>query len=106
MVAHSLLGFAVPLFALTLLLIGCGGSVKPQSSLHTSTVPRSGTVFVGDSIIGRWNLDTYFPGKGYVNAGWFGKRTDEILAVFPSILDGSRVCHGFDGIPGDPGFPF
>ena len=29
-----------------------------------------------------------------------------MLAVFPSILDGSKVCHGFDGTPSDPRFPF
>lgn len=89
--------------------IGCGGSASvnstsPQSPQSASL--RSGTVFVGDSIIGSWDLDAYFTSRGYVNAGWFGKRTDEILAVFPSILDGSKVCHGFDGTPSDPRFPF
>jgi hypothetical protein len=91
--------------ALMICLAGCGGNITatpPQKSI----VQRSGIVFVGDSIFGGWDLDSYFPGKGYVNAGWFGKRTDEILAVFPSILDGSKVCHGFDGTPSDPAFPF
>lgn len=96
---------SVLFFALSLLLIGCGGSMQ-QHSAQAANIQRSGTVFVGDSIIGRWDLDSYFPGKGYVNAGWFGKRTDQILAVFPSILDGSKVCHGYDGTPGDPAFPF
>jgi hypothetical protein len=84
---------------------GCGGNITATPP-QKSTIQRSGTVFVGDSIFGRWDLDSYFPGKGYVNAGWFGKRTDEILAVFPSILDGSKVCHGFDGTPSDGSFPF
>lgn len=65
---------------------------------------RHGVVFVGDSIVGRMNLDEYFPGKGYVNAGWFGRRTDEMLAVFPQILDGTRVCHGYSEGPSD--FPY
>jgi hypothetical protein len=90
---------------LLLALSGCGGNITATPP-QKSTIQRSGTVFVGDSIFGRWDIDSYFPGKGYVNAGWFGKRTDEILAVFPSILDGSNVCHGFDGTPSDPAFPF
>jgi hypothetical protein len=95
------------ILALALLFVGCGGNVTaPPQAQKSAAVTRSGTVFVGDSIIGRWDLDSYFPGKGYVNAGWFGKRTDEMLAVFPSILDGSRVCRGFDNVPGDPAFPF
>src|ERR1044071_4338439 len=90
---------------LLLALSGCGGNITATPPQKTA-IQRSGTVFVGESIFGRWDLDSYFPGKGYVNAGWFGKRTDEILAVFPSILDGSKVCHGFDGTPSDPAFPF
>ena len=97
-----------PLFVISLvpLLIGCGGSAAPTPVSQQSSTVRSGTVFVGDSIFGSWNLDAYFTARGYINAGWFGKRTDEILAVFPSILDGSKVCHGFDGVPSDPRFPF
>lgn len=94
----------VSLLISTMFLFGCGGQTPSAPTPQVSI--RSGTVFVGDSIFGRWDLDAYFPGKGYINAGWFGKRTDEILAVFPSILDGSKVCHGFDSVPGDPAFPF
>jgi hypothetical protein len=92
------------LVALLLVMVGCGGQFKPQA-----LTVRPTTVFVGDSIIGRWDLNAYFPDSGYVNAGWFGKRTDEILAVFPSILDGSKVCHGYIPVapdPPDPAFPF
>jgi hypothetical protein len=94
--------------ALLVFVAGCGGSNSGpvNSAGPQSASVRSGTVFVGDSIIGGWDLDSFFPGKGYVNAGWFGKRTDEMLAVFPRILDGSKVCHGFDGTPSDPRFPF
>jgi GDSL-like Lipase/Acylhydrolase family len=105
---HPMARKILPLFftSLVSIFIGCGGlaSVTP----HSAAV-RSGTVFVGDSIFGRWDLNTYFPGKGYVNAGWFGQRTDQILAVFPSILDGSNVCHGYNPVPPlppDPAFPF
>lgn len=98
------------LILLFFFLAGCGGSGSNSSSVNPASPQaaslRSGTVFVGDSIIGMWNLDAYFTSRGYINAGWFGKRTDQILAVFPSILDGSRVCHGFDGVPADPRFPF
>ena len=99
----------LPLFFTSLIsvFIGCGGSGAPTAPVpQQSATVRSGTVFVGDSILGTWNLDAYFTARGYINGGWFGKRTDEMLAVFPSILDGSRVCHGFDGVPSDPRFPF
>jgi hypothetical protein len=99
--------------ALCLSAAACGGQPSPITDAppiggapKTVTVVRYGVVFVGDSLFGRWNLDSYFPGKGYINAGWFGKRTDEILAALPSILDGSKVCHGYDGTPSDPDFPF
>jgi hypothetical protein len=110
------------LFAAVLLLtfstIACGGSLPripidpqptpaatPSPSPSPTPVDRAGTVFVGDSLFGRMNLDAYFPGKGYINAGWFGKRTDEILAVFPQILNGSNVCHGYQN-GNDPNWPF
>jgi GDSL-like Lipase/Acylhydrolase family len=79
--------------ALALALVGCGG--KPQ--VATSTVPRSGVVFFGDSIFGRWNIDADFPGKGYVNGGMYGYRTDQLLEILPAVLSGERVCHGLAG---------
>lgn len=90
------------ILALALLLSGCGGG---QTKSISQPVVHP-TVFVGDSIIGGWDLSAAFPGKGYINGGWFGKRTDQMLAAFPSILDGSQVCQGFDGNPSDPRFPF
>lgn len=97
---------AIGTFALVILLAGCGG--QPQKS-NVGQVPRSGTVFVGDSLFGRWDLDAAFPGKGYVNAGWFGHKTGQSAQDFPAILDGSKVCHGYipdPGNPPDPAFPF
>lgn len=100
--------FAFLLLAICFAIAGCGGAPS-ASQKAASNVLRSGTVFVGDSIFGRWDLDSYFPGKNYVNAGWFGQRTDQIRAVFPAILDGSNVCHGYQPTapnPPDPSFPF
>src|SRR5579885_2385070 len=34
---------------------------------------ESRVVFFGDSITWGWNLDTYFPGKGYINRGISGQ---------------------------------
>lgn len=75
------------------LLTGCGGNVQPA---------RSGVVFFGDSIFGRMNLNAYFPGKGYVNGGMFGYRTDQLKALLPDVLSGSKVC---TGLAGDDTFP-
>jgi hypothetical protein len=82
--------------AFALALIGCGGN--PQAS----TVPRSGVVFFGDSIFGRWNLDADFPGKGYINGGMFGYRADQLKDILPDVLSGNKVCHGLEG---DNSFP-
>jgi hypothetical protein len=86
------------MLTLTLLIAalatGCGGgSMSPKPP----TIPRSGVVFFGDSIFGRWNLDADFPGKGYVNGGMYGYRTDQLLAILPSVLSGEKVCHGLAG---------
>jgi hypothetical protein len=74
--------------AMLLLLAGCGGS---------TAVPRSGVVFVGDSIFGRLVTDSAFTNAGNVNGGMFGYRTDQILALMPNILSGQQVCHGLSG---------
>jgi hypothetical protein len=92
------------------LLTSCGGtgtvsrletSFQPQP-LQPSTVPRSGVVFLGDSIFGAWDLGAEFQGKGYVNGGMFGFRTDQLLALLPDLLSGDKVCHGLEG---DANFP-
>lgn len=75
---------------LFLLFTGCGGA------------PRSGVLFYGDSIFGKWDLKTYFPRQEVINGGHFGKRTDELLAALPDALSGKNVCSGFDGAPGIP----
>src|SRR5579864_9146589 len=77
----------ITVFALLFLLVGCGGSQPPQPSV----------IFFGDSIFGAWDLQNYFPGKGYVNGGMFGYRTDQLKALLPDVLSGNKVCHGLDG---------
>ena len=80
---------------LCLAVSGCGW--------HDSTfiAHRSGVLFYGDSIFGKWDLNSYFPGKGYTNGGYFGQRSDQLLARLPDALSGRNVCSGFDGA-GDP----
>jgi hypothetical protein len=81
------------MLGLVLLLVGCGGGggIPQVPPLKTSVV------FFGDSIFGAWNLETYFPGKQYVNGGMFGYRTDQLRSLLPDVLSGSNVCHGLDG---------
>jgi hypothetical protein len=44
-------------------------------------------VFFGDSIIYRWDLEMYFPTKGYVNRGIGGQTTAELLGRFYNASD-------------------
>jgi len=39
-------------------------------------------VFFGDSITDAWKLDSYFPGKGYINRGIGGQTTPQMLIRF------------------------
>lgn len=97
---NSILKVIPVLFAL-LLISGCGGSVQ-----HSS---RSGIVFVGDSIFGRFTAESQFAQSGYIDAGVFGERTDQMLARFPDILSGQNVCHGFNpanDVAPDPQFTY
>lgn len=85
-----------------ILLIGCGAP-QPSTTQTASTksITRSGVLFYGDSIFGLWDLGSYFPGQNYVNGGYFGQRTDQLLARLPDALSGKNLCSGFDG-GGDP----
>jgi GDSL-like Lipase/Acylhydrolase family len=87
-------------FAMALVfVVGCGGNVQQAPS---SSIPRSGVVFVGDSIFGRLVTNNAFTSTGYVDGGMFGYRTDQILALLPQVLSGNQVCHG---LAGDDEFP-
>lgn len=91
----------LPLFFLfsLILSIGCGGKITIPASADPAVV-RSGTVFLGDSITDRWgDLNAYFPGENYINAGIDGQRTDQILARLPDILSGANVCNGNPAAP-------
>src|SRR5580698_9549013 len=82
-------------FAMALVsVVGCGGNVQQAPS---SSIPRSGVVFVGDSIFGRLITNTTFTSTGYVDGGMFGYRTDQLLALLPQVLSGNEVCHGLSG---------
>ncbi len=48
---------------------------KPASGEHR-------VVFFGDSITDKWNLNQYFPGKGYINRGISGQTTSQMLLRF------------------------
>ncbi|MFL6311649.1 MAG: SGNH/GDSL hydrolase family protein [Terriglobales bacterium] len=92
------------ILALLFLLAGCGGTVQTSAP-----VARSGIVFVGDSIFGRFTAEPQFIQAGYIDAGVFGERTDQMLARFPDILSGQNICHGFkppDGVAPDPQFNY
>jgi hypothetical protein len=78
----------IPMLTMLFLLVGCGGSIQQ---------PQPSVIFFGDSIFGAWNLQTYFPGKPYVNGGMFGYRTDQLKALLSDVLSGNKVCHGLDG---------
>jgi len=84
------------ILALLFVLVGCGGSIQHNSQAQPR--PQSApVVFFGDSIFGRMDLNAYFPGKGYVNGGMFGYRTDQLKAILPDVLSGAKVCNGLDG---------
>jgi lysophospholipase L1-like esterase len=44
-------------------------------------------VFMGDSITDGWKLDSYFPGKSYINRGISGQTTSQMLIRFrPDVI--------------------
>jgi lysophospholipase L1-like esterase len=79
--------------ALLFVLVGCGGSIQ-NPPVRPQSAP---VVFFGDSIFGRMDLNAYFPGKGYVNGGMFGYRTDQLKALLPDVISGNKVCSGLAG---------
>jgi lysophospholipase L1-like esterase len=101
--------------ALCIASASCGGQSPkmPINPVHVPTptptpvtnggpgqvpIVRSGVVFFGDSVTARWPLDTYFPGKNYVNGGIGGYTTGQLLSVFPDVLSGVQVCTSITGI--------
>ncbi len=46
---------------------------------RTSPPPQGGVVFTGSSSIRRWDLETSFPGRGYINRGFGGSQISDAI---------------------------
>jgi lysophospholipase L1-like esterase len=73
-----------------------------------STGSANRVVFFGDSITDAWKLDTYFPGKGYINRGIGGQTTPQMLIRFrQDVIDLSPnvvvILTGTNDIAGNTG---
>lgn len=53
---------------------------------ENATLPDGGTVFLGDSITDLYDLDRYFPDKGYINRGIGGDTTEGVLDRFDETV--------------------
>jgi lysophospholipase L1-like esterase len=53
-----------------------------NAALHPVRAGEQRVVFFGDSITDAWNLDHYFPGKGYINRGIGGQTTSQMMLRF------------------------
>jgi lysophospholipase L1-like esterase len=65
-------------------------------------------IFFGDSITDAWKLDTYFPGKDYINRGIGGQTTPQMLIRFrQDVIDLSPrvvvILAGTNDIAGNTG---
>ena len=59
-----------------------------NEQLKTQPADPKRVVFMGDSITDGWRLDTYFPGKPYVNRGISGQTTPQMLVrMYPDVVD-------------------
>jgi lysophospholipase L1-like esterase len=59
----------------------CSGGTLSHTSNSTSSNSIE-AVFLGDSSTSQWNLDTYFPGNHYINAGVSGNLSSDMVARF------------------------
>ncbi|MFI3229278.1 MAG: GDSL-type esterase/lipase family protein [Bacillota bacterium] len=54
---------------------------------QVANTPKGGVVFFGDSITEMYDLDTFYPNKGYINRGISGNVSSELLGrVFNSVV--------------------
>jgi lysophospholipase L1-like esterase len=53
-----------------------------DAQLKATTPAGDRVIFFGDSITDAWKLDSYFPGKGYINRGIGGQTTPQMLIRF------------------------
>jgi lysophospholipase L1-like esterase len=59
-----------------------------NAALPRAAAAEHRVVFFGDSVTDLWKLDTYFPGKGYINRGIGGQTTSQMLLRFrQDVLD-------------------
>jgi lysophospholipase L1-like esterase len=57
-----------------------------EAKLKEHPPKEGGVMFAGSSTIVRWDLDKYFPGKGYANVGFGGSKLAECVYFTPRIL--------------------
>jgi lysophospholipase L1-like esterase len=79
-----------------------------NQALHPASVGDNRVIFFGDSITDRWNLDQFFPGKGYINRGISGQTTSQMLLRFRQDVIDLRprvvvVLAGTNDIAGNTG---
>ncbi len=57
-----------------------------EAKLQAHPPKEGGVMFAGSSTIVRWDLEKYFPGKGYTNVGFGGSKLAECVHFTPRIL--------------------
>lgn len=55
---------------------------EANAQLTAADLGENRVIFFGDSITDAWKLDTFFPGKGYINRGIGGQTTPQMLIRF------------------------
>lgn len=55
---------------------------EADAKLGNPSAGEQRVVFFGDSITDIWDLNKYFPGKGYINRGISGQTTEQMLVRF------------------------
>jgi len=55
---------------------------RANAALKPPAAGEARVVFMGDSVTDMWRLETYFPGKSYVNRGIGGQTTPQMLVRF------------------------
>ena len=79
-----------------------------NADLKMAAPQENRVIFFGDSITDAWKLDTYFPGKGYINRGIGGQTTPQMLIRFrQDVIDLSPkvvvILAGTNDIAGNTG---
>ena len=53
---------------------------------HASMPPTGGVVFTGSSSIRRWDIEKWFPGKGYLNRGFGGSQISDAIKHIDTLV--------------------